>query len=463
MSIQNILILGIGGVGLHVAKRLTHEGHSVTIIEPNPELVRYAKENLDARTIEGNAMQVSYWKVAQAEKMDLMIATTDNDAVNMLTALIADRFGISRKIVRARTLDFGNEDSILTAEDLKIDLMVNPEESVAQEIARLILRAAANDVLDLADGQMKVLATRIHETSPLINKTLSEISQRYNAFPFRVVAIARGITTIIPRGQDIISHRDQIFILARTQDLTSLMDLMGIQQRSIQRIMILGGGLIGYRIAQLLEKTVQIKLIEDSAKQAAELASTLKYTQVLHGDGTDANVLALAGVLDTETFIATTEDNETNIISCLLAKHLMNRKNRSPQQGATGKTIALVDKEDYLVLASTIGLDIALNAKISAANEILKFIRRHELLSVAHLHGVDAEVVELVAGSHSSITRKPLYKLSSSLENSGILIGGIFREGKWEIAVGETHIQSGERVIVICNSLSLKEVRKLFH
>lgn len=462
MAIENVLILGMGGIGYHIAKRLTHEGYSITIIESNQELVRYASENLDGRTIEGNAMEAAAWKKAQAEKMDLVIATTNDDAVNIVAALIAQRFGVKFKIIRARSLDFGEKGELLNEKDLAIDLMVHPEELVAQEIAQLIQRTAANDVVDIGGGQMRVLALRVQEGSPLIQKQLSEIAQIYNEFPFRIVAIGRGITTIIPGGQHVILPFDQIFILACSEEIPKLMKLMGIQQRNIHQLMILGGGMVGSRVAQLLEKTVQIKLIERDVKRAEDLASTLANTKVLHGDGTDANVLALAGILDMETFISTTGNNETNIISCLLAKHLINKQHRNPE-GSRGKTIALVNKEDYLVLASTIGLDIALNAKISAVNEILKFIRRSELLAVAHLHGVDVEIVELVAGHNSPITRKPLYKQNFLVENDCILIGGVFREDRWQVAVGETQIKNGERVIVVCTSLSLKKVRKLFH
>ncbi|RLC13281.1 MAG: Trk system potassium transporter TrkA, partial [Deltaproteobacteria bacterium] len=159
-------------------------------------------------------------------------------------------------------------------------------------------------------------------------------------------------------------------------------------------------------------------------------------------------------------FITTTGENETNIMSCLLAKHLMNMKN-SNSHSKQRKTIALVDKEEYLVLAATTGSDIALNKKILAGNEILKFIRRGELLSVAHLHGFDAEVVELVAAPNAPITRKPLSKLGP-LFYGKIIIGSLFRNGKWEVAVGDTHIHKDDRVIIVCASLHLKDVQKLF-
>ena len=457
---ENILILGLGGIGFYLAKRLVHEGYGITVIESDSRLIRYADGNIDARLIQGNAMSIECWKEVGAENMDFLIAVTDNDAVNMLSSMIADRFGIQRKIARVRSLEFGKEDSILNAQDLKIDLFIHPEELAAQEIVRLIKRTAGNEIIDIANGQMQVMATRIHEKSPLAYKKLKEISQIHNDFPFRVIAVARGITTIIPGGEHEILPQDQIFIMAGNKDIPRLMEMTGIKQHRRHRVMILGGGLVGSRVAELLGKTVTVKLIEKNDERAEELSFTLKNTEVLHGDGSDANVLESAGLLDMDTFITATGENETNIMSCLLAKHLMNTQHPD-SQGKQGKTIALVNKEEYLVLAATTGLDIALNKKILAGNEILKFIRRGEMLSVAHLHGFDAEVVELVAAPNSPITRRPLSKVAPSFYGK-IIVGSVFRDGKWETAVGDTHINEGERVIAVCTSLHLKDVRKLF-
>ena len=457
---ENILILGLGGVGYYLAKRLAHEGYAITIIESQDKLIREADGNLDARLIQGNAMSIECWRGVNAEKMDYLIAVTDNDAVNMMASIIAHRFGIPRKIARVRSLEFGNDDSFLTVDDLKIDLIIHPEELAAQEIVRIIKLRAGIDIIDIADGQIQVMATRIRESSPLANLSLKKISQTYNEFPFRVVALARGITTIIPGGNDKLLPQDQIFIMADTKDLPKMMTLTGVEQQRRHRVMILGGGLVGSRVAQLLENTVEVRMIEKDERSAQELSFTLSNAEVLHGDGSDANVLQMAGLLDMDTFITATGDNETNIMSCLLAKHLMNGKDsqEKPQQR---KSICLVNKEDYLVLAATMGSDIALNKKILAGNEILKFIRMGQLLSVAHLHGFDAEMVEIVAEPNAPITRKPLSKLDPSYYGK-ILIGAIFRDGEWRIAVGDTHIHDNERAIVVCQSLSLKDVQQLF-
>jgi trk system potassium uptake protein TrkA len=458
---ENILILGLGGMGFYLAKRLQHEGYSVTAIEPDAKLVSYADDNLDARFITGSALSIAHWQEANAKEMDYMIAVTNKDALNMMGAQIADKFGIPQKICRLRHQEFGREDSLLSAEDLKIDLFISPEELVSKEIVRLVKRTAGNEIIDVAMGQVQVMATRISQKSPLANKNLIEIAQTHNDFPFRVVAIGRGISTIIPGGKDTILPQDQVLIMAGTEDLHQLMELTGVKLQRRYRVMILGGGMVGSRVAELLGKTMRVKLIEMDEERAEKLSADLADTEVLLGDGSDKEVLLAAGLLDMDTFIAATGENETNIMSCLMAKHLMSEQEEKEQIKTHRKTISLVTKEDYQVLATTSGSDIALNKKILAGNEILTFIRRSELLSVSHLHGFDAEVVDLLAPPGSTITKKPLSQLQSTIAGK-IIIGSVYRNDKWEAAVGDTQIQEGERVIVICGSKYFKNLRELF-
>ena len=454
-----VLIIGLGGVGYYLAKRLQHEEYAVTAIEPDRDRLRYADESLDIRLVGGEAMDIHCWRQAGAESLDGVICVTDNDSVNMMAAMIAAKFGIRLKIVRVRSLQFGFPDSLLSAEDLTIDLIIHPEEMVAQEIVRTIKLQQGNEVIDITSDGLQALAARVSESSALAHRKLKDISSRYAHLTFRVVAIARGISTIIPHGDEEIMPNDQIVVMASRSDLPELMEIAGIAHEDRQQVMIFGGGVIGGRVAGLLEKSVAVTLIEADAGWAEKLADTLSHAEVLHGDGSKAEILQLAGVQNFDTFISAIEDYETNIMSALLAKNLMLQK-KSNTSGIA-KTIAVVNKEDYQVLAATIGLDIALNTKIMAANEIMRYIRRSELINVAHLHGFDAEAVEVVAASNSLITKWPLAKLDPSYRGK-ILVGAFYRDGAWQIAVGQTHIRANERVIVICLSMQLNAIRHLF-
>ncbi len=461
MAIKNILVIGLGGVGLHLTKRLVHDGYVVTVIESSQQLINSVNDAVDARVVRGNAMELGCWRQAKAETMDLLIAVTNEDSINMIASIIADRFGIPRKVARVRSPDYGYENSFLNKSDFKIDLVIHPEELVAQEMVRLIMRASANDVIDIGEGEMKIIAMRINQDCPLLNKSLSEINLLHNDFQFKIVAIGRGIATIIPGDEDSVLPNDQVFFMLNGKNQPQLMQLMGVREQETHKVMIVGGGMVGARVAGLLEKTFSVTLIENDKERAEELAPILKNTDVLLGDGTDVNVMVLGGLMEMDMFIAATGNNETNIISCLLAKHIMNRTNVD-ETANEGKTIAIVKKEDYLVLASTIGLDVALNKKISAADEIMKFIRMGELFSLAHLHGVDAEVIELAAAPKSQITKKPLKKLKSMLLEKQIVIAGVVRDGVCEMTDDETVIGPNDLCVVVLSSKSLKDARELF-
>ncbi len=454
----NILLLGLGGVGYYLAKRLTHEGHAITAIEANSDLIGRVDGDLDARLVWGDAMSFSSWQEAGAEGMDYLIAVTDNDAVNILASLLADRSGIPRKIARVRSLDLFKQDALLTASDLKIDLTIRPEELAAKEITRLLKIRAGNVVIDIADGRMQVMAMRIGQDSALAHTLLKDVSRTFSDFYFRVVSIARGINTIIPGGDDEILPGDHVFVLAYTRDMPRLMEQIGVPQERRHSIMIIGGGLVGQLVAQLLEGIFPVKLIERDAQRAEELAHRLEKTEILNGDGSHVDTLLKAGLRDVDVIITATGDNETNIMTSVLAKHLI-QDAAEEKQARRCKTIAMVQREEYIVLAATMGSDVVLNKKVLAGNEILKYIRRGKLLSVAQLHGCDTEVVELVADPGAPITKKPLYQVGGMKEK--IIIGAVYRNDDWEIAVGDTHVQPGDKIIGICKSRHLRDLQAL--
>ncbi len=457
---ESILILGLGGIGYYLAKWLAHEGYAITAIESDPELVHKADAEIDARFIQGDAMSFACWRQVQASKMDYAIAVTDNDAVNITASLIAGRCGVRRKIARVRSLQLWSDDALLTAEDLGIDLVIRPGELAAQEVARLLKMRSGNVCMDIDKGHVQVMATRITKASPLSHMTIRDISEKHDDFLFRVVAITRDIDTLIPGGDLKLLPGDHVYILVHNENLPELMKLVGEHFRRRHKVMIIGGGLTGRRVAELLQDSFPVRLIEKVERRAEELSSVLDNTVVLHGDGSDGDTLMRAGLLDMNTIVTATEDNETNIMTSVLAKHLQTSRSSKSDRGA-GRTIALVKREEYLVLANLLGADIVLNRKVLAGNKILKYIRRGKLLSMAHLHGCDAEVVELVADEGSPITRKPLKDLGGIMRGK-MLIGSVSRKGQWGIAHGATKVQAGERVIGICLSRHLPDLERLF-
>ena len=217
---------------------------------------------------------------------------------------------------------------------------------------------------------------------------------------------------------------------------------------------------MGSRVAEMLQDDYNVRLIEENEARAEHLHHTLEKTECLHGDGSDREILLEAGLLHMDTIVTATDDNETNIMTSVLAKHLL--QTRADEALARQvRTIALVRREAYLVLASTLGIDVALHKEVLAANHILRYIRRGHVLSVAHLHGCDAEVIELIADPGSPITRKPLRDLGAQLSGR-IIIGAVGREGQWRVAIGITQIQSGDTVICVCNSHDLGHLQALF-
>jgi trk system potassium uptake protein TrkA len=458
---KEILILGLGGVGRYLATKLANEGHSITVIESDPAAIRRAEGEIDARMILGDALSNSCWFEARARGMDYLIAVSDDDAVNILAALLADRLGIKCKIARVRSRGLWTDGAVLTPEDLKIDLVIQPEELVAQEVARLLKMQWSSGVIELAGGAMQVVGTRLGETSALLDLKISEIARSLEGFDFRIVAIARDANTLIPGGDDVVRQNDYLYCLLPTQDVPGLMLVLGSGAKRRQRVMVVGGGHVGSRIAELLQDTFRVKLLEIDGSRAEQLGQDLKGVELLHGDGSDLDTLLTAGLLSMDTVITATGDNETNIMTSAVAKQMI-RNQPGEQQGKEARTIALVRREQYLTLAAAMGADIVLNRKVLAGNRILSYILREAEMSVTRLYGVDAEVVELVAAPRSPITRYSLATVPGRSEFQGnMIIGGVFHDGEWRTAVGSTRVEEGDKIIAVCRADSLPDLEGL--
>lgn len=448
---MKILIAGAGEIGFELSRLLSEEKHDVTVLDQNRDALKKVTENLDVLGIEGNATSPLSLVEAGVQIADVMIAVTSVDEVNIIASMMAKRMGVKSIIARIRNDEFTRPNSPVKPSELGIDVLIHPELSAANEIHQLIKRASASDIVSLAEGHIQLIGVRIEQHSDLVGKTLKEFADLYGSFSFRVVAISRRGTTIIPRGSNRIMALDQVFIICKTENLKSIVKAAGHQEERIRRIMIAGGTEVGHILARKLSNDDQkweIKLIEPDPDRAALLAGELKNILVLNGNPTDPNLLAIEGIQEMDAFISVTNDEESNLISCLMAKHM-----------EVKKTLALVSKSQYVPLSQTIGLDAVVNVKAAASDEIHRQVRRGNLLTVKALKGINAEIIEVIAGNRCEVLNTPIHSLKLP---PGIVIGGILNNGSSEIATGETVIQKGDRVIIFTVPQAIQQVEEIF-
>lgn len=445
---MRIIIAGIGDVGYHLAKQLSQESHDIIAIDTNQQRLSYTDSMTDVMTINGSSTSINVLLDAKVDKADLLVAVTSSEEVNITTSILGKKLGAKKTIARISNAEYQDPKYALNFPEMGIDYMIYPEELAAMETVNLILRTAATDILEFEKGKLTVMGLRLDKNAPVMHKKIYEVAQEYHPVNFRIVAIYRNFRTIIPSGNDRFLPNDQVFVITVQSGIETVLKLAGKENIKFENIMVLGGGKIGRRVAEVLEKSMKVKLIESDQEKSFELADMLHETLVIRGDGRDIDLLAQEGIVDMDAFIALTEDAETNIISCLMAKHL----------GVT-KAIALVDKVDYIPLTQTIGLDSLINKKLIAANSISRFIRRGEVLAVASLEGIDAEVLEYVATSDAPITKKQVKDLHFPQD---AIIGGVIRGNESFIIVGDSQIKPNDKVVVFSLPGAAKKTVKFF-
>lgn len=445
---MRIIIAGMGDVGYQLAKQLSIESHDIIAIDLDQDRLSYSDQMADILTINGSSTSVSILKQAGIDKADLLVAVTASEEVNITTAIIGKKLGVKRTIARIFNDEYLEPESGVNFNELGVDFMIYPEGLAAIETVNLINRTAATDVLEFEDGKLSVMGIRLDKNAPIIHKKIFEVTQQFQNVDFRVVAIHRNFRTIVPRGNDQFLANDQVFVISKPQGHDAILRLAGKENIQFNNIMILGGGKIGRRVASLLSDKMTVKLIDNDTDKAFELADQLPNTLVIKGDGRDIDLLAQEGIIDVDAFVALTEDAETNIISCLMAKHL-----------GVKKAIALVDKVDYIPLTQTIGLDSLINKKLTSANNIVRFIKKGGLVSYSTLEGIDAVLLEYVAQPGSHITQSNLAKLELP---KGTIIGGFIRNDEGHIGVGDSKINAGDKVVVFSLPDVVEKLEKFF-
>jgi len=443
-----VVVVGLGEEGHHLTRLLSQWGHEVVAIDPSLERCQFEQEHLDGLVLQGSGTNPAVLQEAGVDRADLLCAVTGSDETNLVVSLIAKRLGVRRVITRLRETIWTRQQTV-ALQDFGVDVAIHPEWETAEEILRLLKRAAATEVWEFSDGRVQLVGVKLDPDSPWLYRSLSEISADPGMPPFRVVAILRAGQTLVPTGDTHLTRGDQLFLIAKSEDIGEILRRAGKHDRKIQRVMILGGGRIGRNLAALLERErdVQIKLIEVQEEKSVQIATELQKTMVIHADGRDVDVLAQEGISEMHAFVAVTGDDENNIITSLLAKHL-----------GVHKTITLLGRAEYLPLMAPIGLDSAVNVHTVTANTIMRVIRRGEVVSAASLPGIDAEVLEFVVSDKAPVTKKPLKDLNFP---KGAILGAVTQGDKVEIPVGNTRVAPGAKVVVFCVPEVIQKVEKI--
>ena len=445
---MKIIIAGMGDVGYHLAKELSNESHDIIAIDINQQRLAHTDSMTDILSINGSATSLSILKQINTDKADLFIAVTSSEEMNIASSILAKKMGAKKTIARISNEEYLSNEVKIIFNEVGIDFMIYPEALVVQETVNLIKRTAATDLLEFEGGKLSVMGIRLDKNAPIIHKTLNEVAKEYPNIDFRIVAIYRNFKTIIPMGKDKFLPNDQVFVITKPEGIEMILKLAGKENINFNNIMILGGSKIGRGVAKLLPEEMTVKLIESDEDKTFTLADELPRTLVIHGDGRDIDLLAQEGIIDVDAFVAVTEDAETNIISCLMAKHL-----------GVKKAIALVDKTDYVPLTQTIGLDSLINKKLNAATNILQYIRRGEVLAQSSLEGIDAQLFEYEAHPNSPVLKKKVKDLDFPKE---AIIGGIVRGEESFIVVGDSQILPNDKVVIFSLPAGIKKLEKLF-
>jgi len=446
---MKVLIVGAGEVGYHLAERLSQENQDVVLIESDPERADFAQQHLDIMTVVGNGASLPVLEQAGVRGARMLLAVTSADEVNLIACLAATRLDVEYTIARVSNPEYYTKGSVLSREQLGIDLMINPERECAWETYQLLQSAAATDVAQFAEGAVELTGLVVKEGAPVAGRTLAELGERFQDRHYVTVAIVRDGETTIPKGSDRILAGDLIYLLAPTSELESIPPLAGYDRFDLQRVMIAGGSPEGEYLAQLLgENGIECTILDHDRRRCLELAEALPRALVLHADATDLDLLEMEGVAGIDGFVAATGDDETNLLSSLLAKTV----------GAQ-KVVSLVHKFDYLPLVPKVGVDVAVSPRMSTVNAILRYVRRGRVMTVASLKGVEAEAIEFNVGETSRIVSTPLRDLHFP---KGALIGTIIRGGEIVIPRGDTEVRPGDEVIVFALPSAISDVETFF-
>jgi len=448
-----ILILGAGQVGSTVAESLVSEANDITVVDSDDEKLQQLQDRLDLRTLTGNAAHPSTLEQAGIEDTDMLLAVTQSDEVNLVACkLAASLFNTPTRIARIRSVDYLNRPEVFSADNFSVDFSICPEQILTEYIVKLIEFPEALQVQRFSQGKASLVAVRAFKGGPLVGNPLSLLRSHMPQIETRVAAIFRNDSPLIPEGSTVIEDGDEIFFIAASGNIRSVLKEMRNMDKPTRRVMIVGGGNIGRRLAKALENEYQVKLIEHNKKASEKLASELKNTLVLNGDGTDEKLMQQEHVSEVDVFCALTNDDENNIMSALLAK-----------QAGARKVVALINRSAYVDLLQGGKIDIALSPAHVTIGSLLAYVRQGDVAAVHSLRRGAAEVLELVAHGDKQSSRVVGRLIDEIDLPAGATIGALVRGDEVIMGHHDEIIEAEDHVIVfVTDKKMVPKVERLF-
>jgi trk system potassium uptake protein TrkA len=451
---MKILILGAGQVGSSAADHLSREeANEVTVVDTRPDVLRELQDRLDIRTVVGHAAHPEVLDRAGADDADIIVALTDTDETNMVACQIAyTKFRIPTKIARIRAAEYMRAKDLFAQDAIPIDVRISPEQLVCEYIEQLILYPGTSQVLDFANGRVRLVGTRADRDGLLVGQRIATLKEHIPNTEARIAAIYRDGKALLPEGDTVIQEGDEIFFIADRKDIRVFMSEMRRLEDPVRRVVIAGGGNIGVRLALALEQTNQVKLIERDPKRARHISEQLNKAIVLVGDAADEELLLEENIDNVDVFCGLTNSEEANILSSMLAKRL-----------GAHKVMALINRASYVDLVEASTIDIAISPQQVTIGSLLAHVRRGDVVKVHSLRRGAAEAIEAIAHGEKE-TSKVVGRAIEDIDlPKGAAIVALVRDDQVIIAHHDTVLESGDHVILfLTDRRKIEILEKLF-
>jgi trk system potassium uptake protein TrkA len=441
-----VVVIGLGEVGRHLLRSLGDDHHDVVAIDSDPEALAYCEEHHDVMTMLGFGANPKVLEQARVGKADLVITVTDHDELNLVAALASKQAGAGRVIARVQGNDWIGDGAGMRYGFLGVDVVINPRVLVAQELTKIARSHGATEVVELANDRVELVQVELSEDSPALQKPLSRLPLPKEAL---VAAVVREGKLFVPGGADVLRPKDRLYLIGLRTHITLAEDVFS-RRREARRVCIVGGGVVGQSLAEkLLKDEAEVLLIEEDLERAEALSETLEGASVIHGDGTNLELLMEEEVGRFDLFASVTQDDEVNLMAGLLA-----------QRAGASRTAVLVQRADYTEIYRQLGIDVVLSPRTVASNQILKYVRASAVERLAVLEGGEAEVLELRAEEGSRVVGEPIHRLNLP---RGTLIAAVIRGSDVTVPRGEHVLEHGDTVICLVTGPSRSTVERLFH